>query len=773
MQDGSSQTEGRYLHVLENVRAIIVETDDQGRFTYVSPTITEVLGYAPAELLNRRGLQTIHEEDRAAVAELFQKLLSSGQGTKLVHRARHKNGRWVWLETALNSYRAADGSTYTVALARDITDVKLAEESLRESEARYGTLAANASDLIAEVDEDGRFLFISPNCFTVLGYRAEDLVGGTVPESPIIENVHPDDREKLIAAFARNIGSGGTGGQIEFRYRHGDGRWLWFESKAKTYRTSGGALRAVVISRDISERVQSHQELKQSEERYRVLAETTRDLITEMDMDGRLVYASRTCEELFGYTPEEMVGSTPFGLVHPDDVGRAVQTFQEAIEKQTLARMDSYRVRCRDGSWRWVEGAGITYRRTDGTLSFLSVTRDITERRRAEQERRELEERVQQAQRLESLGVMAGGIAHDFNNLLTPILGEASLALLDLPADSPARARLQLIQKAAHRAAALTNQMLNYAGKGWLEPAQLDLSRIVREMGQLLQSVVSKEVALVFELAEDLPEINADAAQLGQVVMNLIMNASEAMGDSGGQLTVRTGTVDATRGYLDQNSPGNDLPEGRYVYFEVLDGGCGMDAETRLRIFDPFFTTKFQGRGLGLAAVLGIVRGHGGTIDVESEAGRGTRFRVLFPGSDRSRAHGPAEPVATEEWRGSETVLVVDDDAGVREYAQEILERSGLSVICAADGREAIEFFQRHSEEISAVLLDQSMPGMSGDDALDEILKIRPNVPILLVSGYSEKRVSELFAGRRLAGAIQKPFLPTTLIEKVRQALED
>ena len=339
----------------------------------------------------------------------------------------------------------------------------------------------------------------------MLGSPVETLIGRTLRESGIAENVHPDDRETLFAAFERDIASGGVGGQIQFRYRHGDGSWRWFESKARTYRAKDGTLRAVVISREVTERV------------------------------------------------------------------------------------------------------------------------------RAEQERRSLEERMQQAQRLESLGVMASGIAHDFNNFLTPILGEVSLALLELPAESPARTRLEKAQNAAHRAAALTNQMLDYVGKGLRQVEALDVSALVAGMRPLLESVVSNKTVFLLELPEGLPVTKADATQVSQVVMNLVANAAEAVGNRDGQITIRTGTMEATRAYLDQTRLGDALPEGAYVYVEVADTGCGMDAERRSRIFAPFFTRKPTGRGLGLAAVLGIVRAHRGAIEVDSEPGHGARFRVLFP----------------------------------------------------------------------------------------------------------------------------------------------
>ena len=407
---------------------------------------------------------------------------------------------------------------------------------------------------------------------------------------------------------------------------------------------------------------------------------------------------------------------------------------------------------------------------------MVAVSRDVTGIVNAAEERRKLEERMQQAQKLESLGMMAGGVAHDFNNLLTPILGDASLALMDLPDDSEVRVRLQKIQRAAHRAATLTNQLLDYAGIGSIDTEPLDLSRLVLEMGQLLQSAVSKKAVLAYDLANDLPAIEGDAAQLSQVVMNLITNASEAIetrrpGES--RIAIRSGTVEADRKSLSQLFLGEGLPEGTYVYFEVEDTGCGMDAETRARIFDPFFTTKFTGRGLGLAAVLGIVRKHGGAIEIESEVDRGTRVRVLCPAVGQQVQRMEPQQLDPSSWRASGTVLVADDDEGACELMAETLERAGLSVLRAEDGAQAVEIFREHAEAIRLVVLDRTMPGESGAEALEDIRRIRRDVPVLLVSGYSQESSAQRFAGKHVDGFLQKPFLPETLLEKIRDLLEN
>jgi CheY-like chemotaxis protein len=379
---------------------------------------------------------------------------------------------------------------------------------------------------------------------------------------------------------------------------------------------------------------------------------------------------------------------------------------------------------------------------------------------------------MQQAQRLEGLGILAGGVAHDFNNLLTPILGEAGLLLEKVPPDSALRPHLQSIEKAARRAAALTNQMLAYAGRGPIQLERIDLSALVRELGELLTSAGGRRARLAYELRADLPAILGDAAQLGQVAMNLITNAAESLREAGGTIAIRTGTLRLGAAPVGHRL-GATLGAGEHVYFEVEDDGCGMDEATLGRIFDPFFTTKFTGRGLGLAAALGIVRGHGGAIEIESRPGKGSRFRVLFPaGAPLSAAAAAAAPSEYAPWRGSGTVLLVDDDEGVRAFGVAALLRCGLSVLTAADGREALELYARRAGEIDVVVLDRTLPGAAGDDVLTAIRRIRPDAGVVLMSGYAEEPAAEPGAGGGAAGFLHKPFTHEALASEVRRVLE-
>ncbi len=617
---------------------------------------------------------------------------------------------------------------------------------------------------IAEADDAGRPIYTSPSVLRVTGYTAEE-----VTRSRAIR-VHDDDLEGLHE-FVRKVHATGHADPFLFRMHHRDGHELWIEVNAVGwYPSPDGGFHSVSYNRDVTQRVEMYAALRESEERYRVIALMSNDLIVEVAADGRLTYVSPGASDLLGFTFKEIVDMAPFENIHPEDVSRLQSVLVKALESEAPVHFDPFRCRNKSGDYLWFESTGMVVRHSNGELRYLGVTRDISGRMREEERLREFAERMQRAQKLEGLGVMAGGIAHDFNNLLTPILGAASLGLTELDPDSPVRGHLLKIQRAAERAAALTNQMLSYAGKSPLLIEPLDLSKLVVEMGQLLETTVSGKTSLRLDLASCLPPIDADAAQLTQVVLNLISNATEAIHDGGGQVVVRTGEVDVS-----EASPSaifaDELKPGLHAFLEVADTGCGMDAETVSRIFDPFFTTKFTGRGLGLAAVAGIVRGHRGAVEIDSEVGRGTTIRVLFPIALRPLLKAAQNPHPVDNWRGHGTALVVDDDPGVRDLIEEVLKRTGLNVMTASDGREAIEIFRRNAAEISVVLLDRTMPTASGLEVFDALRATDPDARVVLVSGYSQERATEELAGRQLAGFLKKPFTPEELLEKTREAL--
>ncbi len=378
-------------------------------------------------------------------------------------------------------------------------------------------------------------------------------------------------------------------------------------------------------------------------------------------------------------------------------------------------------------------------------------------------ERKQMEERLLRSQKLESLGLISSGVAHDFNNLLATILGNSSLATDAISREHPAFRPLCEVQIASRRASELTQQMLAYAGRAAFAIRPVDLSTAVREIGSLLETTISKKVAFKLDLTPGLPYIDGDEGQIQQIIMNLVINASEAIGENPGEIRVSTRTLDRF-----ENAQGAVTP-GRYVAFEVSDSGCGMSEETKARIFDPFFTTKKNGRGIGLATVLGIVRNHQGALLVDSQLGQGTTFRVVFPAGESQPAARPrVATMSRQELWGTETVLVADDDEGIRRMNRAALERFGYKVLLASDGEEAVRLYEQHKNQIAAVLLDWAMPVMNGDEALMRILEIDPHARVLMSSGYAETGVFKRDGRPLIAGFVQKPYTTTQIVERLK-----
>jgi PAS domain S-box-containing protein len=526
------------------------------------------------------------------------------------------------------------------------------------------------------------------------------------------------------------------------------------------------------------ERKRAEQALRESEERFRQVYKHMAVGVSRVSLEFRFEGANEAYCSMLGYREEELIGKHLRDITHPESV-------EENLRKQSqlaAGEIDHYRMEKRFAhkSGRVIHGIldANLVRDTEGKpLYFLGSVLDITERKQAEEEKLALERKVQQAQKLESLGVLAGGIAHDFNNILMTILGNADLALVGLSPMSPVRGNLQEIEKAVKRAAELVEQMLAYSGKGRFVVEPIDAGELIEEIAHLLEVSISKKAVLKYNLAENLPAFDGDVSQIRQVIMNLITNALEAIRDKSGVITLSTGAVDCDRAYLNdvqRSSLDEPLPEGVYTYLEVADTGCGMDAETIKKIFDPFFTTKFTGRGLGMSAVLGIVRGHKGALKIDSEVGKGTMFKVLFPANelpDNGFAVRRKDETEGKDLRGSGTVLIADDEETVCAVGKQMLEHMGFSVLAAPDGREALKVFREHADEIVCVLLDLTMPHMDGEEAFREMRRLQPGVTVILCSGYNEQDATQRFAGKGLSGFIQKPYNMAALREKLVDVL--
>ncbi|HWL15137.1 MAG TPA: response regulator [Opitutus sp.] len=509
-------------------------------------------------------------------------------------------------------------------------------------------------------------------------------------------------------------------------------------------------------------------------ERSRLLAilEASPDFVATADLSGKVLFRNAALLSLLGQKADRPADARTLVDAHPPWAANKVlnEGIPAAIANGRWQGETAFLDR--DGREVPVSELIVAHYDRAGRPAMLSaVARDISAYKEAERARLESERNLLQAQKLESLGVLAGGIAHDFNNLLTVMLGNATLARLDLPANSPTETAIHQIELAALRAADLCRQMLAYSGRSRLSVEPVDLSRIVEDTTHLLKVSISKKCQLEFDLAPHLPLVTGDPTQLSQITMNLVMNASDACGDHPGRIVVRTGLLHADRAYLASTYLAPALEPGPFVFLQVSDNGSGIAPDVLNHIFEPFFTTKFSGHGLGLSAVLGIARSHGGAVRVDSAPGEGTTFRLLLPAATGLSSSAPTLAENPPRAAGAGRILVVDDEPSVRQTASKILERLGYTVAPAADGREAVEVFRREAGGFQLVLLDLSMPVMDGEEAFREIHRLDPGVPVVLMSGYNRTESAERFAGRGLAGFVQKPFDAARLGDAIRAAL--
>jgi PAS domain S-box-containing protein len=530
----------------------------------------------------------------------------------------------------------------------------------------------------------------------------------------------------------------------------------------------GRAARAnEALRREVAERARAEEALRESETELRTLVRHfPNGAVFLFDRDMRYLVADGRALERNGMKSADIEGRTMHEVLSPESRRRL-----EPIYRSTLAG-DPPPAFEYEYNGRILRLVPVPVRDDAGAvIAGMLITLDVTEIRQAEEERKRIERKLQDTQRLESLGLLAGGIAHDFNNLLTAIRAHADVVRLDVTPGSETAESVEAIIAGARRAGELTNRLLAYAGKGHFVLRPVLLNEVLRELGDLMRVSMGQHVRVDLDLAPDLPTIEADAAQLRQVALNLLVNASEAIVPaSPGTVTISTGAEDLDEQTLTRRAPDGERAAGRYVRLSVKDTGCGMDAETLARIFDPFFTTKFAGRGLGLAAVHGIVRGHRGVMEVESEPGRGTTFHIWFPAMDTSRIS--AEPAATSTSTRRGTALVVDDEPAVRAAFARVLKRLGFEVCLAEDGPAALEALRAGIPDLVVAFVDLTMPEMPGDVLAAAMHKARPDIPIILMSGYTAEDVAARHGDVGQSVFLHKPFTLETLREALRRALE-
>jgi PAS domain S-box-containing protein len=742
--------------LLDSAAAALYVLDPDGTCTFCNQACVRLLGYSsPADLIGKQAHPLMHHNRAggrcSAASCLVYRTLCTGEEA-------HSDEEALW---------RADGTSFpaefwsrplhvggrpagAVITFLDISERRWAQDELRASEERLRTMVDNSSDITALIDRDATLLYASRPATRILGYPIDEFVGRN-----LFDFIHPENQEGCRKKFAGALADAERVTVSEFRCRHKDGSYRHLEVVGVN-RFDDPAVGALVANfRDVTARKQAEEATRRHEETLQAVFDHIPVMIAFFDASARPVLVNREWERVLGWTLEEARNIDLFAEVYPDpEYRRQVIEYIQAAERT----WSTFKMRVRDG--RTVEASWANVRLSDGT--GLGIGQDVSERSR-------LEEKLRQASKMEAVGQLAGGVAHDFNNMLTGILGYCDLLRGRLGAGDPRAAELEEIRKAADRAASLTRQLLAFSRQQVLQPRVLDLNEVVSNMDKMLRRLIGEDIDLNLKLPEDLGHVKADPGQLEQVLLNLVVNARDAM-PTGGRLSIETANIDLDEAY---GGTHDVVTPGSYVLLAVSDNGVGMDAGTQAHIFEPFFTTKERGKGtgLGLATVYGIVKQSGGYIWVYSEPRQGSVFKIYLPrvpGGAEPAAH-PARPEAAV--RGSETILLVEDDDTVRDLAREVLQESGYRVLVASHGEEALRLGGSHDGPIHLMLTDVVMPGGSGRVYAEKLGAARPDMKVLYMSGYTDDAIVRHGLLDPHIAFLEKPFTPAALTGKVREVL--
>ncbi|HTV16965.1 MAG TPA: chemotaxis protein CheB [Acidobacteriaceae bacterium] len=745
-----SQLNNDLVNILSSMNMPIVMLTNDLRIRRFTPIAEEVLNVIPTDI--GRPISDLKPRiDVPDLEDLLFRVIRTGE--PLERDVEHQNGRWYSLR--IQPYRTSVGRVDGAVLhLMDIDQLKLAMKEVRHGRNYAEAIIETIREPLLVLDQSLCIQTANPAFFDIFKTSSEATIGRSFYELDRGQWHLP-----IVSSLLGSLSQEGNGVIQEIELEHEFARigWKTFQLNARYLRRSQESNLILLVIEDISDRK------KAAEAKYRRLFETAKDGILIINGEsGEITDVNPFLSELLGLGRAELVGKR-FWEIDPFRHLPSAEQVLDRLQKEPLLRFPDFSIRGPRNQEIVVEVVANRYEEGPKHVAQFNI-RDITERKQFDQH-------FQETARLETLGILAGGIAHDFNNLLAGILGNAGLALSDAPAGTPYESALRDVVHASQRAAELTRQMLAYAGKGRLNVRALDFSVLVREISDLMQSSISKSVELKLDLAKDLPAIEADSGQMQQVVMNLVINGAESIGERRkGEVCVITREEVLSAENLRTIYGTADIKPGSFVVLEVTDNGCGMDEAIRQRIFDPFFTTKFTGRGLGLAAVQGIVRGHHGAISVSSAPREGSTFLVALPAAHERRT-SPREPTQPLDLRGSGLVLVVDDEPIVLTTTRAILERHGYQVLTAANGELAVDAVRENRDKLALVILDLTMPVMGGEEALGRIKQIAPQLPVILSSGYDAAEAVRQFGENSLAGFIHKPSTVVKLLEAVQRAL--
>ncbi len=754
-------------HTFDAVPDLISIIDTTHTIIRVNRAMAVRCGLSPDELIGRKCHEVMHCSDEPLAFCPHTIMMQTGLEQYRHIEEKRLNG--VFDVTVSPLYNREGQLIASVHVARDVTERKQNEIELSEAKGKLQATIDAIPDLLFIVGLDGCYHeFYSPRS-DLLAAPVEELIGKKVSEI-----LPPDAADVCMSAIQEAFEKGYSfGKKFELPLPQGT---FWFElSVSNMMSRSTLDPRFIVLSRDITERKRAEDEVRESENRYRNLMENVPAIIYRFSTTRGGLFYSTKVEEVFGY-PLQTFYDNPLlwkDSIHPDDRA-SVETYIDTICRDGERGSDvEYRVKNRSGDWLWLRDRLIQREVTDGDVVIFGMAQNITKLKRAELERKTLEAQFQQTQKLESLGVLAGGIAHDFNNILTIILGHCYIVDEEIDSGIDHKQHFKQIERAAGRAADLCRQMLSYAGKNALVQSRINLWMMLDENVKMLQSAIKKNVAIECDFKFNVPEISGDSAQIQQVIMNLIINAAEAIGNNNGTIKISLEKHFVRSGHEHRDFFGTIMPSATYACLTVSDNGCGMDAETQKRIFEPFYTTKLAGRGLGMSAVLGIIKSHNGSLQLSSTLGGGTTFKVYLPvcaGTDVNDFTPTTGLFLPGKGRG--TVLLVDDEESIRIIGSALLKAMGFSVMTAPNGRDALDKYREHGSEIDLILLDLMMPVMSGIDTFQALRGINPEIPIVICSGYSVEGIMEELKNDHHAAVIQKPYKPEQLRNTLMKLLE-
>ncbi len=727
-----------------NLSETIVAYDLDHRLTFTNPAVEKLTGYDFATLQEITCIGLVHPDDKPRVLEHWDALFQGPVYQHAEFRIVCKDGQVKWVSATWGPMLDDEGRQVGVQGSEiDVTERKQAEEALRESELRFRKLLEGVQLLAIMIDTDGSVSFCNDHALSITGWTAAEVVG-----HPAKQFLDPEYLRQLAAVMDASQPAGlKRSSEGTILTKEGSRRWIQWNSTA--LRDAAGRIAGFAsLGADVTElqSLRAEAAQRESEASFRNLADTAPVMIWVAGPDKGCTFFNKGWLAFTGRTLEQELGNGWLEGVHPDDFEGCVRSYSASFDAQQSFRIE-YRLRRADGEYRWLLDNGVPRFAPGNVFSgYVGSCIDITDFKRAQEE-------MLATQKLESLGVLTAGIAHDFNNFLGGILAQAELAEAEMAAGSCPHAEVQSIKDVAVRAAEVVRELMIYAGQDKANLEVVDVSQLVEEMLQLLKVSISKHAVLKTDLGKNLPTVLGNATQLRQIVMNLIINASEAIGEQAGSIHVTTSRV----------SSGTNGTPREFLRLTVSDTGPGITEDEKAKIFDPFFTTKFAGRGLGLSVVQGIVRDHGGTIHLASTPGHGATFEIILPSAVDS-GKGARDTASPEQTRAG-MVLLVEDEESLCRAVSNMLRRKGFSVIEAADGSAAIDLIRAHHRSIDVILLDMTIPGASSREVLAEAVRVRPDVKIIVTSAYSREMVARSLDAPQIRGFIRKPFLISDLVQ--------